>query len=571
MKKLLLSALLTLGAIGLLSAQENADTLYYKSTAELAQGETLALELIEEDSLADFYRVVSYPKKRRAKAETNPDRIAIAELSNVSTFVKLDTLCAVNTDSLHYSIYKEGKEIESGTYSEGVLNGMTTKLLSDGSTIHITMESGAPTGVHYTKYDAEGNATKLHVSDSSPIWFVNYIWLIILFCVTPAGVLWLCRKYPIFDKIGPVMILYVIGLILANIPMPAEIATLQGIIPTIMIPLAIPMMLFGCTFKTSEISLQARIIISGVLSVTLAVVGGYLLFGEGHPEGAKIGGMLAGKCTGGTLNAVALKESLHIDNLTYLSITIYDIIICFFYFIFLLGGGIRLFRWLYGEKTKRNISEEDAAEIKREMAAVKENPYKGLNSKRGYTQMGKILALTLLVVVVAFGLAYLVGWLAGADLANFMNEKKGGWFMAPFILAITTLGIGFSFWKPVRRLHRSYDLGMYLIYIFSLAIASMADLSNLNIKDNLNIIGFLTIAIFGSLFIHAIICRIFKVNADSMVISSVAFINSPPFVPMISNAMKNRAALVTGISSGLIGYAVGNYLGILIAKLLHLL
>ena len=399
----------------------------------------------------------------------------------------------------------------------------------------------------------------------------NYVWLLAMFCIVPAGVLWLCRKYPIFDKIGPVMILYVIGLFFANIPMPAEIALFQKVIPMIMIPLAIPMMLFGCTFKTSEISLQARIIVSGVLSVSAAVVGGYLLFGDGIPQGEAIGGMLAGKCTGGTLNAAALKEGLGISSEKYVLITTYDIVICFIYFVFLLGGGIRLFRWLYGEKTKLSISEQDAEVIKQEMAAVKANPYKGLNTKKGYTQMGKILSLTLGVVAIAFGMAYLIGWLAGADLANFMNEKEGGWFMAPFILMLTTLGIILSFWKPVRKLHRSYDLGMYLIYIFSLAIASMADLSNLQIAENLNIIGLLVFVIFVSLFVHAIICRLFRVNADSMVISSVAFINSPPFVPMISNAMKNRAALVTGISSGLIGYAIGNYLGILITKLLYLL
>ena len=399
----------------------------------------------------------------------------------------------------------------------------------------------------------------------------NYVWLAVMFCVIPAGVLWLCRKYPIFDKIGPVMILYVIGLFFANIPMPAEIALFQKVIPMIMIPLAIPMMLFGCTFKTSEISLQARIIVSGVLSVSAAVIGGYLLFGDGIPQGEAIGGMLAGKCTGGTLNAAALKEGLGISSEKYVLITTYDIVICFIYFVFLLGGGIRLFRRLYGEQTKLSISEKDAEVIKQEMAAVKANPYKGLNTKKGYTQMGKILSLTLAVVVIAFGMAYLIGWLAGADLKTFMNEKEGGWFMAPFILMLTTLGIILSFWKPVRKLHRSYDLGMYLIYIFSLAIASMADLSNLQIAENLNIIGLLVFVIFVSLFVHAIICRLFRVNADSMVISSVAFINSPPFVPMISNAMKNRAALVTGISSGLIGYAVGNYLGILITKLLYLL
>ena len=143
---------------------------------------------------------------------------------------------------------------------------------------------------------------------------LNYVWLAIMFCTVPAGVLWLCRKYPILDKIGPVMILYVIGVIIANVPMPAEITKLQGIIPTIMIPLAIPMMLFGCTFKTSELSLQLRLITSGVIAVCLAIVGGYLIFGQHIEQGAEIGGMLAGKCTGGTLNAAALKEGLRISD-----------------------------------------------------------------------------------------------------------------------------------------------------------------------------------------------------------------------------------------------------------------
>ena len=399
----------------------------------------------------------------------------------------------------------------------------------------------------------------------------NFVWLTAMFCVIPAGVLYLCRRYSWMDKIGPVMILYAIGLIFANIPMPEEIKTLQGIIPTIMIPLAIPMMLFGCTFKTSEVSLQARIVTSGVISVCVAVVGGYLLFGQGIEQGTEIGGMLVGKCTGGTLNAAAIKEGLGLSNETYVLLTTYDIVICFFYFVFLLGGGIRLFRWLYGEKGKRTLSAEDEAEIKREMEATKANPYKGLWSKAGFAQIGKVLGLTIIVVAVGAAMSYLIGWIFGADLANFMNEKKGGWFMAPFILMLTTLGIALSFWKPVKRLDKSYDLGMYLIYIFSLAIASMADLSNLKIMENLNMIAFLIFAIFVSLFIHAIICRLFRVDADSMVISSVAFINSPPFVPMISNAMKNRASLVTGISAGLIGYAAGNYLGILMAKLLKFL
>jgi uncharacterized membrane protein len=56
-----------------------------------------------------------------------------------------------------------------------------------------------------------------------------------------------------------------------------------------------------------------------------------------------------------------------------------------------------------------------------------------------------------------------------------------------------------------------------------------------------------------------------------MVISSVTFINSPPFVPMMAAAMKNKNVLVPGLSIGIIGYAAGNYLGFLLSEFLKLL
>ena len=57
----------------------------------------------------------------------------------------------------------------------------------------------------------------------------------------------------------------------------------------------------------------------------------------------------------------------------------------------------------------------------------------------------------------------------------------------------------------------------------------------------------------------------------AMVASSVAFINSPPFVPMMVVAMKNKSVLIVGLGAGIIGYAAGNYFGVVMAKLLSLL
>ena len=46
---------------------------------------------------------------------------------------------------------------------------------------------------------------------------LNYIVLILAFCAIPAGVLFLCRKVPFLGKIGPVLLLYLTGLIIGNI------------------------------------------------------------------------------------------------------------------------------------------------------------------------------------------------------------------------------------------------------------------------------------------------------------------------------------------------------------------
>lgn len=383
-----------------------------------------------------------------------------------------------------------------------------------------------------------------------------YILLSVLFCLIPAGVIWLCRRFPVLDNIGPIMILYAIGMVIGNLPfMPQEMATLQDMIPNIMVPLAIPMMLFGCTFSRSEAKLQVKILVSGFLSVALAVAGGYLLFGHHLAEGTAVGGIISGMYTGGTLNAAALQTIFGVESQTFVLINSYDIIISFLYFVFLFSVGIRMFRRLYGERQK-SFSDADRAEVEHQIENTKLNPYSGLMTKEGLKQLGYILLVTIAVVAVSAGVALLM---------------PDGWFMVVFILLLTTLGICCSFIGAVRRLERSYDIGMYLIYIFSLVIATMADFSSLDLVGGANQLAFMTFAVFVSLTLHAIMCRLMKVDADSMVISSVAFINSPPFVPMAVAAMKNKGALVTGLAAGVAGYALGNYFGVIMERILSLL
>ena len=384
---------------------------------------------------------------------------------------------------------------------------------------------------------------------------LNYIVALLFFVATPAVVVWLCRRVAVLGKIGPIMVLYAVGMIVGNIITPSsEMIMLQELLPNIMVPLAIPMMLFGCSFSRGELTLQVKVCISGFVSVVVAVVCGYLLFGHNIQEGAEVGGIITGMYSGGTINAAALQTIFHVDSLTFSLINSYDIAISFLYFVFLFSIGISLFRRLYGQRQGcvERLNKDDGSEVGDQTQGCRVS----LLTKEGMRELGAIVVITLGVVALSGVVALL------------MPEE---WFMVVFILMLTTLGVALSFVKRVRGLRRSYDVGMYLIYIFSLAIASMADFSKLDLAQGVNLIAFMFFAVFVSLFAHAIMCRLLRVDADSMTISSVAFINSPPFVPMVAAVMNNRKALVTGLGAGIVGYALGTHVGVVVAQLLSIL
>lgn len=401
---------------------------------------------------------------------------------------------------------------------------------------------------------------------------VKTILLVAMFLLLPALVLRLCRRYAWLDKLGPIVTLYFVGAAIGNlgllgIPLfPEEMPKVQNMLNNIMVPLAIPLMLFGCVFRKSDTRDQLLSMISGLVAVVIALVVGYLVFGkmivsDTDPKfAARVGGMLTGSYTGGTVNMASIQKMLGVPEETFVLANTFDMIVCFTYLMFLVSVGIKIFRKFLPVKTLQTASAEDEAVLAQEVAKAKENPYKGLFTAAGLKSAAASFGLTIAVFAVSFGVATLIDKAVEADI-----------FMMVFILMLTTLGIGASFIKPVRNLKYSYDIGMYLIYIFSLVVASMADLSKIDFTGSVGILGYITLIVFGSLLLHMLFAKLLKIDADTMVITSVTYINSPPFVPMIAAAMKNRNVLLPGLTIGIVGYAIGNYLGLLIFQLLSIL
>ncbi len=388
--------------------------------------------------------------------------------------------------------------------------------------------------------------------------------LVLFYLLAPAAVLYGCRRWRWMDKIGPILILYFLGAIIANLgifpitgtPEGDSLLKFQNNFSTVLVPMAIPMILLSFTYRKGETKDQLIAMITGLLAVIIAVVAGYPIFAKHIPDAPKIAGMYTACLTGGTVNMAAVSKMLGVDGQQYALLNTYDMMVSFTYLVFIMAFGIRWARKLLPVKTL-DVGSNDADEVRAQIERDRQkNPYAGIWSKEGLIEILKLLGVTLVVVGLSAGVA------AG------LSKLIPGTFMMWFILSATTFSIAASFIKPIRRIKYSYEVGMYLIYIFSIVVASMANVRAMDFSGALFIVGFLLFMEVVSLTLQLLSARLFKVDADTAVIASVTYINSPPFVPMIAASMNNKRVLAPGLAIGVIGYAVGNYLGVLICNIL---
>jgi len=380
----------------------------------------------------------------------------------------------------------------------------------------------------------------------------------IIYLFGPVAIILLFNYAKPMRKLGTILMAYGVGILMSVINLTptgpdekASIASLQEWIMNIAVPLAIPLMLLSSDFTLWRKSLKKTLnaLIGGVVAVVLAVVIAFLLFdNHGVKDLWKAGGMMIGMFTGGTMNFVAIGQSLHTDPTTFTLFSTFEMLLSFFFLLFIISGGYRVFRWFlpFTDASITKDVDTDETEFNFE-------DYKGMLKPRifGKMMLGFLLSLGFVVIGAGLSLA----------LTGNLNELV-------IIFTITALSIGFSFIKPVRELPKTFELGMFFIILFSIVIASQFNIQSLSIA-NLSIIGFIAFVIIVATLLHLLISRIFKVPGDLFTVAHVALLYSPPFVPPVAGAMHNKKVLISGIVIGLVGYAIGTYLGVGVAEILR--
>ncbi len=424
---------------------------------------------------------------------------------------------------------------------------------------------------------------------------VTIILLVIFYLFFPIVIIWLCKKWSLLKKIGTIGVAYLVGLFIGSIGILPEgspqykltlsgrtslptseitslidkgtidgddeyvnqIATVQEYIPSMAVIIAFPLLLFSMNIRRwlKFASKGFLSIVLGLVAGLVMVTAGFFIWKDTFPESWKLAGMFEGMYTGGTPNFVAMQVALKVDPTLFVIATTYDIVVGSVLVIFFITIAPGIFKFILPRAAIRK-ADIPATEINKE--ALDPDDFSGMLQKSTLLPLFKALGIAILIVALAGGIASVIRMIL-----------PGINFNAIIILATTVLGIIASNIQRINKIGKSFQLGMYLILVFALTVSSMADLETMMKIELKSLILFISWCYFGSLILHLILAKIFRIDSDNFIITSVALIFSPPFVPLVAKYLDNKDVIVTGITGGILGLMLGNLIGIPLAYFLQ--
>ena len=278
--------------------------------------------------------------------------------------------------------------------------------------------------------------------------------------------------------------------------------------------------------------------LAGLMATAVAT----LLLADTVPDSWKVAGMLTGLYTGGTPNVQAIGLALGAPADYLVLIQAADVLLGGAYLLALITFLPAVFARVYPPTPLQ--SGGGAASADREE--------QGGSLLRGAAQF--LVAMT--ITATGAALSFLIT--GAATSPTFL------------VLAVTSLGLALTVTRVPRLLGDTYPLGEYFILIFCAAIGLLADFRTL-VEHGMELLYFSAVALGLTTVLHLLLAKVARVDRDTVILSYVAAVYGPVFVVQVATAIGNRQLMATALGVSLLGFGIGNYLGIGVAWLLHAL
>lgn len=385
------------------------------------------------------------------------------------------------------------------------------------------------------------------------------IFAILCILILPAPIIWLTRRNKILGAIGAIACCYLVGFAFSTVGLSgfSYDKSLTTTIAYVIVALSIPLILFSIDLRTlkkltRDMAVGYSLCIVAVIAVAFAM---FFITMHFFPS-ANLSAMIVGLYTGGTPNMNGIGAALGVSSEVLSAANVSDTLVGGLYFLFLISVAPKCYRFLLKRK----------GEVKEPLPDMQaQEPQKKTDDYTfGFSIKEKKSVLKLLG---AFFLA--VGCLGIGVLLEVLIEGTVGENLLYILLAVSILGVAFSFVKPIREIKGQYPLGMYLILMFSLALSMSIDWS-VFLSDILPTLAFFACAQVGTILVHILLCKIFRVSGDAAIVTSTAGVYGPPFIAPVAKAANRPDLIAPGVICGALGLAIGTLLGVGVGQLLLL-
>lgn len=372
---------------------------------------------------------------------------------------------------------------------------------------------------------------------------------------------WLDKTYKWARNLSPVILILTISAIASNLGfIPTETSddfSLYGDIMGFTIPFAVCLVLFQVQLvdlKKAGLQMLCAFAIACTGVFIGAVCGAVILSEQLGPDSWKLAGPFTGTYTGGSLNFNALWHEFQVgDGALFGAANAVDNLTFFPIFFFLLIAPERLKRFFpIAKRWKKDQDETHDAPQKHT------DPPLNIYSLAALTFCA--LAVMLLSDMTALGLENLATKFAeDSFLRNLLSN-------IPSILILTTYALILAQFPRIAAMDGPHEIGNYAFYLFFAAIGATCNIGSAIASGPVLFLYVSIIIVFGMVFLFGI-GRLCKMDPRVLACAAMAAKIGPPAVLALVEAKQWKELALPGVAVGLLGYALGNYLGTFAAYL----
>ena len=397
--------------------------------------------------------------------------------------------------------------------------------------------------------------------------FTDLIGVMMVITMIPVFFLWLEKrtKWKVFDILPAIIWIFLTPIFLSNLSILSGIPFLSGwsipdVIPrgspiystlrTFAVPMFIVLMLLDINIREAiKVAWRgAAVLTFGAFGIAIGATISFFLLKDGLPPDTWRGyGALAGSWIGGTGNLAAVAEAVETPPEMVGMVVLVDNFVYVHYFPLILTCK----RWAATFNKFTRVSQEHMEEIVDAVGSIKK----------------KSTDVHFHHVLILFGWGFTAIFAANA-LASVLPQvgavlTQGTWA----ILLVTVFGILLSA-TPLKNVPGSTQLSMGLVYMYMTTMGAQADLTQIGGAQWFLVAGVICIAIH--LVVITLAAWLFRVDVSMAAVASVAAVGGVASAPVAASYHREDLVPVS-IMLALLGYGLGNFIGVLTAGMCRML